>query len=93
MHAPLLDAEIYDQIRETARRFAEDVVRPAAADLDRDESFPADIYRQMGALGLFGITVPEEHGGAGLDTYAYSIVMEELARGYSSVADQCGLVE
>ena len=93
MHAPLLDAEIYDQIRETARRFAEDVVRPAAADLDRDETFPADIYRQMGALGLFGITVPEEHGGAGLDTYAYSIVMEELSRGYSSVADQCGLVE
>jgi alkylation response protein AidB-like acyl-CoA dehydrogenase len=93
MHAPLLDAEIYDQIRETARRFAEDVVRPAAGDLDRDETFPAEIYAQMGALGLFGITVPQEHGGAGLDTYAYSIVMEELSRGYSSVADQCGLVE
>lgn len=93
MHAPLLEAEIYDQIRETARRFAEDVVRPAAADLDRDETFPAEIYAQMGALGLFGITVPEEHGGAGLDTYAYSIVMEELSRGYASVADQCGLVE
>ena len=93
MHAPLLDAEIYDQTRETARRFAEEVVRPVAADLDRDETFPAEIYAQMGALGLFGITVPEEHGGAGLDTYAYSIVMEELSRGYSSVADQCGLVE
>ena len=93
MHAPLLDAEIYDQIRETARRFAEDVVKPAAVDLDRDETFPAEIYAQMGQLGLFGITVPEEHGGAGLDTYAYAIVMEELSRGYSSVADQCGLVE
>ncbi|WP_441513908.1 acyl-CoA dehydrogenase family protein [Bosea sp. TAF32] len=93
MHAPLLDAEIYDQIRETARRFAEDVVKPAANDLDRDETFPAEIYRQMGELGLFGITVPEEHGGAGLDTFAYAIVMEELSRGYSSVADQCGLVE
>ncbi|WP_199086453.1 acyl-CoA dehydrogenase family protein [Bosea sp. ASV33] len=89
----MLDAEIYDQIRETARRFAEDVVRPAAVDLDRDETFPADIYAQMGSLGLFGITVPEAHGGAGLDTYAYSIVMEELSRGYASVADQCGLVE
>ncbi len=93
MHAPLLDAEIYDQIRETARRFAEEIVRPAANDLDRDETFPAEIYRQMGALGLFGITVPEAHGGAGLDTYAYTIVMEELSRGYASVADQCGLVE
>lgn len=93
MHAPLLDTEIYDQIRETARRFAEDIVKPAAADLDRDETFPAEIYRRMGELGLFGITVPAEHGGAGLDTFAYAIVMEELSRGYSSVADQCGLVE
>ncbi|MBD3845044.1 acyl-CoA dehydrogenase family protein [Bosea sp. SSUT16] len=89
----MLDAEIYDQIRETARRFAEEIVRPAANDLDRDETFPTEIYRQMGALGLFGITVPEAHGGAGLDTYAYAIVMEELSRGYASVADQCGLVE
>ncbi|MGO4403315.1 acyl-CoA dehydrogenase family protein [Bosea sp. RAF48] len=89
----MLDAEIYDQIRETARRFAEDVVKPVAIDLDRDETFPAEIYRRMGELGLFGITVPEEHGGAGLDAFAYAIVMEELSRGYSSVADQCGLVE
>jgi alkylation response protein AidB-like acyl-CoA dehydrogenase len=86
-------AEIYEQIRETARRFAEDVVRPVAADLDRDEVFPAEIYAQMGKLGLFGITVPEEHGGAGLDCYAYAIVMEELSRGYASIADQCGVVE
>lgn len=93
MHAPLLDTEIYEQIRETARRFAEDVVRPAAADLDRDETFPAEIYRLMGEIGLFGITVSEEHGGSGLDTFAYTIVMEELSRGYASIADQCGVVE
>ncbi|KRE24734.1 acyl-CoA dehydrogenase [Bosea sp. Root483D1] len=93
MHAPLLDAEIYGQIRETARRFADDVIKPAAADLDRDETFPAEIYAQMGKIGLFGITVPEEHGGAGLDSFAYAAVMEELSRGYASVADQCGLVE
>ena len=86
MHALLLDADIYDQIRETARRFAADVFRPAAADSGRDESFPADIYRQMGSLGLFGITVSEEHGGAGLDTFSYSIVMEELSRASGSVA-------
>jgi len=47
----------------------------------------------MGELGLFGITVPEEHGGAGLDTFAYAMVMEELSRGYASIADQCGVVE
>lgn len=93
MHAPLQDPSIYAQIRETARRFADDIVRPAAADLDRTEAFPAEIYRQMGEIGLFGITVPEEHGGAGLDSFAYAVVMEELSRGYASVADQCGLVE
>jgi alkylation response protein AidB-like acyl-CoA dehydrogenase len=93
MNAPLLDESTYEQIRETSRRFAENIVRPAAAELDRTETFPAEIYRQMAALGLFGITVPEEHGGAGLDTYAYAIVMEQLSRGYASVADQCGVVE
>jgi len=55
--------------------------------------FPGDIYRQMGELGLFGMTVPQEHGGAGLDTLSYAIVMEELSRGYASIADQCGVVE
>ena len=87
------DPEVYRQIAETARRFADEVVRPVAEALDRDESFPRDIYRQMGALGLFGITVPDDQGGAGLDALAYAIVMEELSRGYASVADQCGLVE
>ncbi len=47
----------------------------------------------MAGLGLFGITVPAESGGAGLDVLSYAIVMEELSRAYSSVADQCGLVE
>lgn len=93
IHAPLHDAAIYEQIRETARRFAEDVVRPVAGDLDRSEAFPVEIYRQMAGIGLFGITVPAEHGGAGLDASSYAIVMEELSRGYASVADQCGLVE
>jgi alkylation response protein AidB-like acyl-CoA dehydrogenase len=93
MHSPVLESEVYDQIRETARRFAKDVVRPVATDLDRDETFPGEIYRQMGELGLFGITVPEDHGGAGLDTFSYAIVMEELSRGYASIADQCGVVE
>ena len=47
----------------------------------------------MGELGLFGITVPEALGGAGVDVHTYAVVMEELSRGYASVADQCGLVE
>ena len=84
---------IHQQISDVTRRFANEVVRPVAEDLDRDERFPEEIYRQMGELGLFGITVPAELGGAGMDALAYAIVMEELSRGYASVADQCGLVE
>jgi len=90
---PKDDPETYVQIQDMARRFADNVIRPVAETLDRDESFPRDIYAQMGELGLFGISVPDTLGGAGLDAYAYAIVMEELSRGYASVADQCGLIE
>ncbi len=83
----------HQQVADMVRRFSDEVVRPEAERLDREEAFAGDIYQQMADNGLFGITVPEEYGGAGLDCLAYSIVMEELARGYSSVADQCGLVE
>ena len=81
------------QVRMMARQFADDIVRPVAEELDREERFPQEIYSQMGQLGLFGIGVPEELGGPGFDTLTYALVMEELSRGYSSVADQCGLVE
>lgn len=81
------------QVADMARRFADDLIRPEAERLDREEVFAGDIYRAMGENGLFGITVPESLGGAGLDVLAYSIVMEELSRGYASIADQCGLVE
>jgi alkylation response protein AidB-like acyl-CoA dehydrogenase len=86
-------SDTHQQIRETTRRFAQEVIRPITEELDRDERFPAEIYAQMGELGLFGITVPEAFGGAGLDVTAYALVMEELSRGYASVADQCGLLE
>jgi len=83
----------HEQVRDMARQFADDIIRPQAESLDREEKFPADIYLQMGELGLFGIGVPESEGGPGFDTLAYALVMEELSRGYASVADQCGLVE
>lgn len=85
--------ETHLQVREMARSFADTVLRPAAEALDREERFPDEIYAQMAELGLFGIGVPEDLGGPGFDTVTYAVVMEELARGYSSVADQCGLVE
>ncbi|MEZ5837535.1 MAG: acyl-CoA dehydrogenase family protein [Geminicoccaceae bacterium] len=86
-------SQIQEQVREMARSFADEVIRPAAESLDREECFPAGIYDQMARLGLFGIGVPEEMGGPGFDTLTYALVMEELSRGYASIADQCGLVE
>lgn len=85
--------ETQDQVRDMTRAFADEVIRPAAEALDRDECFPAEIYDEMAGLGLFGIGVPEALGGPGFDTLTYAVVMEELSRGYASVADQCGLVE
>ncbi|MGS1096915.1 acyl-CoA dehydrogenase family protein [Aquamicrobium terrae] len=77
----------------TVREFVEAEVRDRAQSLDESETYPEDLYRTMAQLGLFGITVPAEMGGVGADTVSYAIVMEELSRGYASVADQCGLVE
>lgn len=85
--------ETHLHVRDMARAFADENVRPIARQLDEDESFPRDLYLKMGELGLFGIAVPESDGGPGFDTLAYALVMEELSRGYASVADQCGLVE
>ena len=85
--------ETHIQVRDMARAFSDEVIRPLAEELDRDEKFPGGLYMQMGELGLFGIGVPEAMGGPGFDTLAYALVMEELSRGYSSVADQCGLIE
>ena len=87
----LSDAHL--EIRAQARRFADEVILPVAAELDRTERFPAEIYARMAELGLFGITVPEADGGAGADALAYALAMEQLARGHVSIADQCGLVE
>ena len=81
------------QVRDMARTFADEVIRPVAEELDREEKFPAGLYDEMAKLGLFGIGVPESLGGPGFDTLTYALVMEELSRGYSSVADQCGLLE
>src|SRR5215468_10124858 len=83
----------YRMMREAARAFAEREIRPIATELDESERFPEEIYSNLASLGMFGITIPESLGGAGADVRSYACVMEELSRGYSSIADQCGLVE
>jgi short/branched chain acyl-CoA dehydrogenase len=73
-------------IRDTVRQFALDRVAPMAAELDREHRFPYDLVAELGELGLMGLPIPEEYGGAGGDTVAYAIAVEELTRIDSSLA-------
>src|SRR5438132_2533633 len=73
-------------IQKTVRDFARNEVAPVAEELDRTKSFPYEIVRQLGELGLMGIPFPEEYGGGGGDTLAYALAVEELTRVDSSVA-------
>jgi len=72
-------------LRESVRRFAEETIAPMAEDIDRSNEFPQSLWQQLGALGLLGITVPEEFGGAGLGYWAHLVAMEEISRASASV--------
>jgi alkylation response protein AidB-like acyl-CoA dehydrogenase len=76
----------HELIRRTVRDFAEQEVAPVAEELDREKRFPYEIVAKLGELGLMGIPFPEEYGGAGADSLAYAIAVEELTRVDSSVA-------
>jgi short-chain 2-methylacyl-CoA dehydrogenase len=78
--------EEHEALRLTVRDFAEREIAPVAAELDRTKAFPYEIVRSLGELGLMGIPFPEEYGGAGADSLAYTLAVEELARVDSSVA-------
>jgi len=73
-------------IRDTVRTFARERVEPIAAELDRDGRFPYELVAELAGLGLLGLPIPEEYGGAGGDTLSYAIAIEELTRIDSSVA-------
>src|SRR6202521_670347 len=79
-----LGAEI-DMLRTTVRGFAEDRIAPLAAEIDRTDRFPIELWPEMGALGLHGITVEEEYGGAGMGYLAHCVAMEEGSRASASV--------
>src|SRR3954470_22973443 len=76
----------HELIRRTVRDFAQSEVAPVAEALDRTKSFPYQIVRKLGDLGLMGIPFPEEYGGGGGDSLAYALAVEELSRVDSSVA-------
>ena len=73
------------EVRELARRFADAEIAPRAAEWDREHRFPADVFARLGELGLMGVCVPAEHGGAGADFLAYALVLEELSRADAGV--------
>src|SRR5436309_2304740 len=68
------------EIRELARRFADEVIAPRAAEWDREHRFPREVFAQLGELGLMGVCVPESAGGAGADFLSYVLVLEEVSR-------------
>src|SRR3954466_11069724 len=67
-------------IRDLARRFADEEIAPQAAAWDREHRFPRELFQALGELGLMGVCVPAEHGGAGADFLSYMLVLEELWR-------------
>ena len=85
MHFELTDAQ--RAVRDLARGFAEREIAPRAAEIDRTDLFPRDLYRRMAELDLLGMTVPPAYGGAGADTVSWCVAQEELARGSAAVAD------
>src|SRR5437773_6049737 len=73
-------------ITEMVRRFADEQILPVAEEYDHEDKFPEPIVEHMKELGLFGVTIPEEHGGMGLDLTTYAMIVEELSRGWISIS-------
>ncbi len=75
-----------EALRDLVHRWAQDRVKPMAAEIDRTNEFPAELWKEMGDLGLLGITVAEEYGGAGMGYLAHCVAVEEIARASASVS-------
>src|SRR5438128_10651827 len=88
MNLPGLDFMLGDEVgalRDAVRAFADAEIAPRATEIDRSDQFPMDLWRKMGELGVLGVTVPEEYGGANMGYLAHMIAMEEISRASASV--------
>src|SRR5436853_2977008 len=88
VHLPALSFNHGDDIaalRETIQQFAAAEIAPRAAEIDRSDQFPMDLWKKMGDLGVLGITVSDEYGGAGMGYLAHMVAMEEISRASASV--------
>ena len=82
---PSLDfdlGEVADELRSSVRAFSAKEIAPRAADIDRTNAFPMDLWKKMGELGVLGVTVGEEYGGAGLGYLEHCVAMEEIGRAH-----------
>ena len=77
--------ETADMLRDSVQSFASDEIAPRAADIDETNAFPQELWRKMGDLGVLGITVEEEYGGAGMGYLEHCVAMEEISRASASV--------
>ena len=82
---PFPQGEDIDLLRESVHGFAEKEIAPRADKVDRDNLFPADLWKKFGEMGLLGVTIPEEYGGSGLGFLAHMVAMEEISRASGSV--------
>ncbi|MCB1439265.1 MAG: acyl-CoA dehydrogenase family protein, partial [Nitratireductor sp.] len=76
--------EDIEALREMTHRWAQERIAPMAAEIDRKNDFPAELWKEMGKLGLLGITVEEEYGGTALGYLAHTVAVEEIARASAS---------
>jgi alkylation response protein AidB-like acyl-CoA dehydrogenase len=82
--------ESQQEVRRTVRDFTDREIRPVARVMEQSGTYPTEIVEKMKAMGLFGLTVPPEHGGLGVDTVTLAVVFEELSRGWMGIAGMIG---
>ena len=75
----------HELLRKMIREFAEKEITPIAAEIDETEEFPLEVVKKMAKLGIMGLPIPREYGGAGADYVAYSILIEELSKAYTAI--------